>query len=162
MMFPPTDRELAQARQLGIDSAGLSGPALRGRMAAVWRQRRAPTQVAKLTEDEEREQKRGEHRQLLSICRALGVSTPSGATSPELERLYKARLPGFLADRGVVEGAVIYMPEGIVSMHGRAVVGPLHLDSHQVAIITLYFDSAGRGFCFNAYRVAVHAVANKI
>lgn len=144
-MFPPTADEILQAKAWGIDPTGLSGSEVRSRVAT--RRRIAAARRANLAE----------HKRLLAMCRAIGAKVPYRPSSSELEALLKQYLPSYLKECGIVEGVMITMPKGVVTQYGAARVGKLHVGTAQVPVITLYFESVGRGFTFNAFRVAMRA-----
>lgn len=152
-MFPPSDKELEDARALGIDPKGKSGPALRRAIVA------AKYQMA--ASEQRRQQGLTEYQILVNMCRKLDITVPTGKAAPNkavLEQQLAERLPVALAERGIVEGAVVTIPPGTkLSSSGRARVGkysPASGGNH--AVITLYFEGE-RGFAHNAWLVWCHA-----
>lgn len=131
MVFKPTQQELAEAAKLGVNPAGLNGPALRKAIARAKLRQKAKLDAMK------------QYRAWVDRCRALGIQVPGGKNSPPLKdliQLYINRLPLALAERGIVEGATLTIPpQSKLSRAGKAKVRMVWPATRDRISITLDF-----------------------
>lgn len=149
-MLRPTTEELETAERLKIAGfRDMTGPEIR---RAIDRER---ARLKRLREG------RMTYDKWVVICAALGAKIQSGKGSPkmaELIRFYQEMLPVRLAERGIVEGARVTIPQGCgIARSGRATVGnlwPMGADQH--ITITLTFDGLA-AHTYDAWLVWRHA-----
>jgi hypothetical protein len=147
-VLKPTPQELRRAAELGIENAHqMSGPKLR---EAIRRQ-------------ETRSKPLDESNKWVVRCSAIGIQVSREGGAPTLrllKRLYAARLPQALVERGIVENAVVRIPEDAgLTRSGVALVGkvhPMNSATEQVTI-TLQFEGT-RAFAHDAWLVWRHAI----
>ena len=150
-MFDPTEDELAEAARLKIDGADkMSGPKLREAIKQAKSSLRA------------RRESQGEYRKWVAMCTAMGIEVPGGRNAPKLsvlKRQYAERLPAALIERGIIEGATLWIPPNKgLARDGQARVGKVWPITGRMDHITITLQFQGRrAHPYDAWLVWRHA-----